>query len=66
MIGDNKNLKDQDGNILKLKEENSSLVKKIAGNKFFFQHKISPECSLLRCKYVCLDLINSGILIKQK
>lgn len=31
MLGDNKNLKDQDGNILKLKEENSSLVKKIAG-----------------------------------
>merc|ERR1740123_2085981 len=30
VIGDNKNLKDQDGNILKLKEENSSLVKKIA------------------------------------
>ena len=31
VLGDNKNLKDQDGNILKLKEENSSLVKKVAG-----------------------------------
>lgn len=40
MIGDNKNLKDQDGNILKLKEENSSLVKKIAG-KYFFNIKYS-------------------------
>ena len=34
VIGDNKNLKDQDGNILKLKEENNSLVKKIAGKRF--------------------------------
>ena len=42
MIGDNKNLKDQDGNILKLKEENSSLVKKIAG-KYFFNIKYSPN-----------------------
>lgn len=43
MIGDNKNLKDQDGNILKLKEENSSLVKKIAGNKYFFNIKYPPN-----------------------
>ena len=30
-VGDNKNITDQDGNVLKLKEENSSLLKKISG-----------------------------------
>ena len=30
-VGDNKNITDQDGNVLKLKEENSSLLKKVSG-----------------------------------
>ena len=30
-VGDNKNITDQDGNVLKLKEENTSLQKKISG-----------------------------------
>ena len=47
-VGDNKNITDQDGNVLKLKEENTSLQKKISGK---YQTEYSWIIIIINCPH---------------